>query len=115
MHKERLAAKKKRPKQTKPKQNEVFLAATRKLKNVTPIWANKKYISLFYELAKEENAEIDHIVPINHPLVCGLHVEYNLQVVTREYNQYKSNRFWPNMPKYDDIDYESMYERYSQR
>jgi 5-methylcytosine-specific restriction endonuclease McrA len=36
---------------------------------------------------------VDHIVPIVHPLVCGLHNEFNLQVLTRDDNIRKSNEF----------------------
>lgn len=31
-------------------------------------------------------------------LVCGLHVEHNLRVITQKENQRKNNVFWPDMP-----------------
>ena len=37
--------------------------------------------------------EVDHIIPLNHPDVCGLHLPWNLQVLTREKNRQKSNSF----------------------
>lgn len=35
---------------------------------------------------------VDHIIPITHPLHCGLHVPWNLQVLTCEENCRKHNR-----------------------
>jgi hypothetical protein len=75
-------------------------------------------MEMFYVMANEYrqdgiNAEVDHMVPINNPLVCGLHNEYNLQIVTANYNKLKKERYWPEMPEYPFKDYEELYAYYS--
>lgn len=70
-----------------------------KKKQAQPSWANEQYINLFYTLAKEEERRIgttvvvDHIIPLQHPDVCGLHCEYNLQLLTQSDNCKKGNSF----------------------
>lgn len=78
--------------------------ARRRAKIVTPAWANKEAIEKFYREAKLlEQAtgvkyHVDHIVPLNSPLVCGLHVEHNLRVIPASENVLKRNLVWPDMP-----------------
>jgi 5-methylcytosine-specific restriction endonuclease McrA len=70
-----------------------------KIKQATPGWANLDVILAYYivcqNMTKLEGIkyEVDHIIPIQHPLVCGLHVENNLQIITEEENISKSNKF----------------------
>jgi hypothetical protein len=70
----------------------------------TPTWANKQKILAVYrearriELATGVRYSVDHIVPLKHPLVCGLHNEFNLRAIPLIENLIKGNRHWPDMP-----------------
>jgi hypothetical protein len=76
----------------------------RKFRTRTPAWANPVYISDMYMLAKlvseftGDKYHVDHIVPITSSVVCGLHVEHNLQVMKQADNIRKRNIHWPDMP-----------------
>jgi hypothetical protein len=62
-------------------------------------WRNQFFIDEIYDLAVRRTKttgfqwHVDHIVPLNHPLVCGLHVEHNLQVIPGVDNCRKQNKF----------------------
>lgn len=67
-------------------------------------WADDELIGELYALARLRTQltgipwEVDHIVPLNSDLVCGLHWEGNLQVIPAAANLAKSNDWWPDMP-----------------
>lgn len=65
----------------------------------TPPWADFTEIRKVYDRAEQlrwetgQHWEVDHIVPLQHPLVCGLHVHYNLEPKLAVLNSKKSNHF----------------------
>jgi hypothetical protein len=73
--------------------------------NAMPVWADALLIQQFYDCCTAHNKQmttgvrwhVDHIVPLQSPLVCGLHTHDNLRVVTGSANLSKSNRYWPDM------------------
>lgn len=56
-------------------------------------WADKKKIAQIYAKGRLEGLHVDHVVPLKHPLVCGLHCEFNLQLLPPDVNIAKSNHF----------------------
>jgi hypothetical protein len=74
----------------------------RRHRNATPSWitkVQKQTMRHLYEQAAQltkitgERYVVDHIVPLINPVVCGLHVPWNLRVITQEENLKKSNKF----------------------
>ena len=68
------------------------------VKKAAPIWFEYEMVKKVYEMACFYGFEVDHIVPINSDVVCGLHCHANLQILHKEINGSKSNRHWPDMP-----------------
>ena len=73
----------------------------RRFRDATPKWLTenqKMEIRLKYRLAIElsratgERHAVDHIIPLHGESVCGLHVPWNLQVLTQKDNLAKYNR-----------------------
>lgn len=70
-------------------------------KRATPKWLTKEHfgeIKEFHRLAIEKAKEtgiehhVDHIVPLQGKTVCGLHVPWNLRVITHTENRQKTNK-----------------------
>lgn len=73
----------------------------RRLK-ASPRWLNKsqkEQMKQFYILARRFSEEtgikhtVDHIIPLRSSTVCGLHVPWNLQVITLVENSKKHNSY----------------------
>ncbi len=75
------------------------LKRRKQLVQATPAWADQLLILEFYknsvELTNQTGIphQVDHIIPLVNDLVCGLHWEGNLQVLTAVDNQSKNNKF----------------------
>lgn len=69
------------------------------IKQAVPRWAELDDIQQLYNTCKIISDEthvkhnVDHIIPLQHPLVCGLHCLSNLQIISETENKQKSNKF----------------------
>jgi len=69
-----------------------------------PAWARLDDIERFYTLAARLTeqtgikATVDHVVPLQSRLVCGLHCAANLTILPETLNKRKGNLWWPDMP-----------------
>ncbi len=76
-------------------------ARRRKHRLATPKWLKRSDILAIrhlYQMAISMSRTtgqayvVDHIIPLQHDDICGLHVPWNLRVITREENLTKSNK-----------------------
>lgn len=70
----------------------------------TPRWADLTAIAAVYwvcdQLQKEQGTPlaVDHVIPLQGKRVSGLHVAYNLQIITRPANSRKGHKFSDESP-----------------
>jgi hypothetical protein len=69
------------------------------LRQAQPPWVNIGKLKPIYRLMRKKNKaagqvvyHVDHIVPLQGKDVCGLHVPWNLQIITAKENQAKHNK-----------------------
>lgn len=68
-------------------------------KRARPAWASEVSLEAVYDRAAMltditgVRHDVDHIIPLKHPLVCGLHVANNLQAIPHAANRAKANNF----------------------
>lgn len=76
----------------------------RRFRSATPPWLTKEQKTAMKQLYIEaqrltkltgERYVVDHIVPLINEEVCGLHVPWNLRVITQDENLVKSNKLGP--------------------
>ena len=88
------------------------LIATRKRQaaqlRAIPVWALEEWDSFvvaeMYHLSALRTEltgikwHVDHTIPLQNKLVCGLHCAANLAVIPAQLNYQKNNKYWPDMP-----------------
>jgi hypothetical protein len=60
--------------------------------HATPKWADLKKIKAIYTNCPK-GIEVDHVIPLKGKNICGLHVESNLQYLSKSDNCKKGNKF----------------------
>lgn len=79
-----------------------YLSAKRRAskKFATPFWSETTQILELFKYAKYKSGidgckyQVDHIIPLQSDLVCGLHVLANLQILEASENLKKGNSFY---------------------
>ena len=89
-------------KSNKPKMRALGAKKRAAILERTPKWLSQEHLDLIkteYELAAwctsvmQEEYQVDHIVPLRGKTVSGLHVPWNLSVITKTANAEKSNKW----------------------
>lgn len=66
----------------------------------TPPWLTDDQLRAMVQTyaTRTPSQQVDHIVPLDGALVCGLNVPWNLRKMDGQANNRKSNRHWPGSP-----------------
>jgi len=76
----------------------------RRERRAMPPWVKLSDIRPLYQKARRLTREtgvlhvVDHIVPLDGKIVCGLHAPHNLRVIPWRENALKGWFYWPGMP-----------------
>lgn len=74
--------------------------------SATPPWLTPEHHDQMKQIYKEARRltnetgikhHVDHIFPLRSPVICGLHVPWNLQILTETENSRKRNHFTPGV------------------
>jgi hypothetical protein len=85
-------------KENKGKKNATTAKRRENIKQATPPWSDLKKIENIYIKAARLSERtgiphhVDHILPLKNKLVCGLHVYWNLRIITAKENLSKGNK-----------------------
>lgn len=91
-----------RAEQAKAKQKRYHVikrnARDKRASQATPAWADRKAMRALHAKASAmrragHDVHVDHVVPLKGDNVCGLHVEYNLEIIEAGPNLAKGNSF----------------------
>lgn len=85
--------------QVKDRVNVILHTTMRKkrVRRATPVWSTYDILRKIYEVREQLTEEldvqlqVDHIIPLIHEEVCGLHVPANLQITSAAFNAAKRN------------------------
>lgn len=79
-----------------PEKTALYAANRRYDKRIaTPVWLTeeqKKQMRAFYT-RRGPNEHVDHIIPLKGVRVCGLHVPWNLRLISKKENLIKGNNY----------------------
>jgi hypothetical protein len=81
--------------------NSLWAKRRAKKRQAIPQWASQEKIKAVYKNCAEITRvtgikhEVDHVYPLQSKYMCGLHVETNLQIITKKENNQKYNSTWP--------------------
>jgi len=84
-------------KENRGKCNAIFKKYKAAKLQAIPAWFENDQIEKSYKEARKRGFHVDHVVPLQSKIVCGLHCWHNLQLLDASINCSKGNYHWPDM------------------